>query len=136
MSGLAAVLAGRSEPGVYRWHAAFAVPDVRHAVEHAEWRFAHLDGVGIEERAAALAAVKEALGLPAYVGSNLDALWDGLREVDEPMVLLWDSWAPLARADRAGFDGLLGVLGGRAEQGGLTVLLRGEGPEIDVPFLD
>ena len=36
MSGLAAVLAGHEPAGVYRWHAAFDVPEVRHTVEQTE----------------------------------------------------------------------------------------------------
>ena len=44
MSGLAALLAGRKEPGIYRWHGAFGAPDVQHTVEHAGWHFAHVDG--------------------------------------------------------------------------------------------
>ena len=41
MSGLAGLLAGRKEPGLYLWHGAFSAEDVRHTVEHAGWRFAH-----------------------------------------------------------------------------------------------
>ena len=46
MSGLAALLAGRVEPGTYLWHGAFEVEDVKHTVEHAGWGFGHVDGPG------------------------------------------------------------------------------------------
>ena len=51
---------------------------------------------------------------------------------------MWDGWAPLARADEHAFSGALSCLGGwvNAEQAGrFAVLLRGEGPPIDVPEL-
>ncbi len=54
------------------------------------------------------------------------------------MVLLWDGWSPLARHDEQAFRVALSVLGGRANADrGCTfaVLLRGEGPTIDLPEL-
>jgi RNAse (barnase) inhibitor barstar len=77
-----------------------------------------------------------AVGAPDHFGQNLDAMWDVLRDVDGPMLLLWDEWGPIARADRDTFDQVTGLLSNRAEQGGLAVLLRGEGPEITIPSLD
>jgi hypothetical protein len=77
-----------------------------------------------------------AVGAPDHVERDLDAVGDVLRDVDGPMLLLWDQWGPIARADRDTFDTVTGLLSNRAEQGGLAVLLRGEGPEIDVPSLD
>jgi hypothetical protein len=53
-------------------------------------------------------------------------------------VLLWDGWSPLARHDEQAFHVALSVLGGRvhADRGcPFAVLLRGEGPDIDVPEL-
>ena len=136
MSGLAGILAGHHAPGVYRWHAAFGPADVRHTVEHAGWRFARVDGVGVEDKTALMGALGAAVGAPDHYGQNLDAMWDVLRDVDGPMLLLWDEWGPIARADRDTFDRVTSLLNDRAEQGGLAVLLRGEGPEIDVPSLD
>jgi len=51
MSGLAGVLADHITPGVYRWHAAYHVSDVQHAVELAGWKFAYLDGCQVETAA-------------------------------------------------------------------------------------
>ncbi|MEV7428808.1 MULTISPECIES: barstar family protein [unclassified Nocardioides] len=133
MSGLAALLAGRVRPGVHRWEAASDVPDVRHTVEHAGWRFAHLDGWVHPTRAETLEALGEALALPDWWGRNLDALADCLRDLDtDRTVLLWDGWGPLAREDPRSFAVVRRLLGGS----GLAVLLRGEGPDVDVPLLD
>lgn len=53
-------------------------------------------------------------------------------------VLLWDGWSPLARHDEQAFHDALGVLGGRCHADAgcpFAVLLRGEGPPLDVPEL-
>jgi hypothetical protein len=62
--------------------------------------------------------------------------------VDAPgrngVVLLWDGWSPLARHDEQAFGVALSVLGGRAHADRgcpFAVLLRGEGPAIDLPEL-
>ena len=54
------------------------------------------------------------------------------------VVLLWDGWSPLARHDEQAFHVALSVLGGRAhDRPGrkFAVVLRGDGPPIDVPEL-
>lgn len=134
MSGLAGVLAGRTPSGVYRWHAAYDVADVRHAVEVAQWRFAHLDGWAVDTAAGLHEGLAAALALPEHYGRNLDALNDCLRDLTTPTVLLWDGWSPLARADRRTFGRVTAVLAEHADR--LTVLLRGDGPDVDVPTLD
>ena len=142
MSGLAAVLAGQVEPGVYRWHAAFEVAEVRHTVELADHGFAHVDGWLATTKAEVLTALGRALGFPETYGENLDALEDCLRDVarDVPAVLLWDGWGTLAHADRRTFEVLVDILRGRAAdrtKGGFTVLLRGDGPATTgVPAID
>lgn len=144
MSGLAALLAGRKEPGIFRWHGAFDVADVRHTVEHAGWRFAHVDGWLEESSEEFLEGVGTALSLPDGSARSFDALADGLQDVaagdGAGTVLLWDGFSPFARADEQGFSVALSVLGSRvnAERGDrFAVLLRGEGPEVPgVPSLD
>lgn len=142
MSGLAALLAGHTTPDTYRWHNAAHVDDVEHAVEKADWRFVYLDGWTIEDRETFLKALTSALELPDYDGSGFDALRSHLDEITAAghtgTVLLWDGWSPLARADEAAFREALSTLGGRtgAQDGDkCALLLRGEGPEIDVPEL-
>ena len=149
MTGLAALMAGRRPPGIYRWHAAFEVADVKHTVEHAGGRFAHLDGWKTETKAEFLTAIGEALEFPDYYHHNFDALLDCLRDVgsypEDPdseagTVLLWDGWGPFARADERAFSVALSVLSQRVDEneaGRFSVLMRGDGPELDdVPSLD
>ena len=139
MSGLAAVLSGRVAPGIYRWHGAFDVDEVRHTVGHAGWNFAWLDGWHGGTKQEFLEAVGITLDFPDHYGQNFDALADCLQDVRGDTVLLWDGWGPLARADAQAFSVALSVLGTRvnAERGGpFTVLLRGDGPDVGVPSLD
>lgn len=137
MSGLAALLAGRKEPGIYHWHGAFGAADVQHTVEHADWHFAHVDGWQSETKKEFLEAVGEALNFPDHYGRNFDALADCLQDVkagdSHGTILLWDGWGPFARHDERAFSVALSVLGTRvnAERGGaFAVLLRGEGPDV------
>lgn len=137
MSGLAGLLAGHRDAGVYQWHAAFDAEDVRHTVEHAGWQFGHVDGWTHQDKAGLLSELAGGLGLPAWFGHNYDALMDALRDLAEPTLVLWDGWGTLARLDRRDFGLALSVLADRAaERPPFAVLLRGEGPGIDVPFLD
>lgn len=142
MSGLAAVLAARHEPGVFRWHAAFPAAEVAHAVEHAGWSFGHLDAWPTDSKEEFLDRIATALSLPD-VGGNFDALTDCLRDVaadGKGVVLLWDGWGPFAHADEAAFGKALQVLSERAsdrERAPFVVLLRGDGPELaEVSSLD
>jgi Barstar (barnase inhibitor) len=142
MSGLAALLAGHNPPALYQWHSAAPVPDVQHAVEHAGWRFVHVDGWTIEDKESFLKAVAQAFAFDNGSMTSFDALSDRLADVDAPgrsgAVLLWDGWSPLARRDEQAFRVALSVIGGRtnADRGcPLAVLLRGDGPHLDVPEL-
>jgi hypothetical protein len=137
VSGLAAVLAGREAPGIHTWHGAFDAADVRHSVEHAGWGFAHVDGwTRGDSKAGFLDAVGDALDFPAHYGRNFDALADCLHDIGagrDGVVLLWDGWATLARADERAFSIALSVLGSRVNDDRgvpFTVLLRGEGPVL------
>jgi hypothetical protein len=136
MSGLAALLAGHHEPGLYLWHGAFEVADVRHTVEHAGWGFAHVDGLHDQTKAEFLEAVGRELDFPDHYGRNFDALADCLSDVGEHVdgtCLLWDGWGAFARAEPQAFSVALSVLGTRvnAERGTpFAVLLRGDGPHV------
>jgi RNAse (barnase) inhibitor barstar len=140
MSGLAALLAGHRKPGIYRWSSALDVAHIRRAVEHARWRFVSLDSWQIEDKKAFLEATKDVMGFPDDFGHNFDALADSLNDVTHPdgegVLVLWDGWGPFARADRKAFDVAVDVLSVRARSsrhGKFIVLMRGPGPEIDVP---
>ena len=140
MSGLAALLAGHNPPNIYQWHSAAHVPDVQHAVEHAGWKFAYLDGWTIEDKEAFLRAATDALHCTE--AENFDAMSDGLSDVTagdtNGIVFMWDGWSPLARHDEQAFSVALSVLGSRVndQKGGkFAVVLRGDGPPLDVPEL-
>lgn len=137
MSGLAALLAGHTRPGVYRWHNVASVTDVQHAVEHAGWTFRLLDGWVIEDRDAFLKAKSAALGLAEPIGDldDLGPALDGFDAGERGTVLLWDGWSPLARHDEATFTAALEGLGSRTGAGKLAVLLRGEGPDLELEEL-
>jgi RNAse (barnase) inhibitor barstar len=137
MSGLARLLAGRVQPGVYHWTSAADIDDVRHAVDHAHWRFVLLDTWGSDDKAGFMAACHGAFELPEWFGRNFDALGDALSDVgpgDDHLgvVVLWDGWGPLARAERRVFDVAVDVFSARVDDeraGPFAVLLRGPGPD-------
>lgn len=142
MSGLAALLAGHNPADVYQWHSAANVADVEHAVEHAGWMFVHLDGWTIEDKQSFLKATATAFGIAEDLGENFDALSDRLADVDcgdrSGVVLLWDGWSPFARHEEQAFKVALSVLGARANADRgckFAVILRGDGPMLDVPEL-
>lgn len=137
MSGLAGVLADHIPPGVYRWHAAYHVPDVQHAVEHAGWRFAYLDGHAVETAAELHSALADALELPDSYGHTMDALDGCLDDIcgeGQKMVLLWDAWSPLARAEQRTFTSAIETL--RSRSSNMCVLVRGEGPDLGLASID
>ncbi|MEP6815975.1 MAG: barstar family protein [Marmoricola sp.] len=137
MSGLAAILGGHHPAGVYQWHGAMPEAEVKHTVEHAGWDFGLVDGWTHPDKAGLLAELAATLSFPVWFGHNFDALADCLRDVTEPMVVLWDGWATLARVDGNAFEAALDVFMERAGQTPpFAVLLRGDGPEVDVPSLD
>ena len=141
MSGLAALLAGHTPPRIYQWHNAASVEDVQHAVEKAGWCFRYLDGWTVEDKESFLKTTAASLDLPDYFGQNLDALADSLDDIDcgeHGMVLLWDGWSPLARHDEKAFAKVKRILEKRAasdKRGKLAVIMRGEGPSIEVEEL-
>lgn len=142
MSGLAALLAGHTQPDVYLWHNAANVADVEHAVDKAGWHFVYLDGWMVEDKDAFLKALGAALEIPDFDGQSFDGLSEKLHDVDahgqRGIVFLWDGWSPLARADEESFHRAVSVLNGRAHEEGCdkcAVLLRGEGPEVEIKEL-
>lgn len=153
MSGLAPVLAGREPTGLFRWAAEFTAQDLTATLEVTGWRLAALDGAYAQTKAEVLAALGVALELPDYYGANFDALADCLSDLETSTVLLWDDWGPFARADERSFSILRRILESRARdtnpsnpsnpsrpsrpiKPGFLVLLRGEGPDLDIPLLD
>ncbi len=140
MSGLAALLAGHNPPDVYQWHSAAPVADVRHAVEKAGWSFAYLDGWTVEDQESFMKSAAACLQT-TDAGQDVEALAACLQAIEadgQGMVLLWDGWSPLARKDEGAFNRALEAFRKRAssEDGGkLAVILRGEGPPLELDEL-
>lgn len=140
MSGLAALLAGHNPPGVYQWRSAAPAADVQHAVEHAGWMFRYLDGWTIEDQESFLKSAATCLDT-SDSGTDMDALADCLDKIEvgkNGMVMLWDGWSPLARKDEGCFGKALEAFRRRStsdRHGKLAVILRGDGPDLDVDEL-
>ncbi|MPZ62451.1 MAG: hypothetical protein GEU93_14390 [Propionibacteriales bacterium] len=142
MSGLAAVLADRKPPGVYRWTSGLEVAGVGHAVEKAGWRFAFVDTCRTDDQDGFLAEVARVLGSggtePVTGPGALAALLGGVH-ADHGTVVLWEGWSPFARADRQAFERVVDALrerSGTTRGGAFAALLRGDGPEIGIAELD
>ncbi len=65
-------------------------------------------------RAEVFAALAAALELPPWFGSNLDALWDSLADLERPTALVVEGWDDLARAVPVDARRLLDLLAERA----------------------
>lgn len=85
---LAAVLDGRTPPGVLTWPAERPVADALTAAEDAGWRGSSLDLAGAVDKAAFMERCARALRLPDWFGRNWDALADCLTDL---------SWCPADR---------------------------------------
>lgn len=141
MRPLAALLAGRLAPAVYRWERAWPAARIRVDAERAGWRPAYVDGRDADDKAAFLDELAEALDFPDWFGGNFDALADCLRDLTSAggVLLVWESWSTLAEQDPGSFAIAVEVLGERAADPAadpFAVLLCGEGPPVGVPDLD
>lgn len=143
MSGLARLLAGHTSPAVYHWATAADREVVRHAAERAGWAYVHLDTWQVEGKAEFLQACKATLGFEDLEEHSFDGLGDALNDVQPGdaagVVVLWDGWGPFARADRHAFDVAVDVFDARVDTdraGPFAVLLKGPGPQTDLPELD
>lgn len=114
---LAAVLSGEREPGVFP--SSDPIEEIRVEAERHDWTVRVLTRP-VSTKDEALAALGEALEFPAHFGHNLDALWDCLRDLDEPLVLVWAGSEAL---DPLAFEPIIDVLQERADQGGFAVVL-------------
>lgn len=104
MSGLTDLLTGRVPPGVHLWPSSAEAGEIARTVAAAGWRFVHLDGAGVDDRAAFLTRIGEVLEFPATYGVNFDALADLLDDVGDGdadgTLLLWDAWEGFATDER------------------------------------
>ena len=142
MSGLARLLAGHADPGIYHWTSPTDAGAVSHTVAAAGWCFVGLDTWKVQDKDEFLHACRSAFDVAAFEEHSFDGLADALGDVQPGdtagVLVLWDGWAPFARADRHAFDVAVDVLAARVETerlGTFAVVLHGPGPETDVPEL-
>lgn len=144
MSGLAALLVGRRDAGIYRWDSRLPAVDVERAVAHAGWRAFVLDARAVTDVAGLHSAIAAACGFPA----GYDRTWAGLADnlVDlswapgRGRLLLYEGWGMLARCDPDGWETAREVLARvcvhwRKLETPFAVLLRGPGPAEGIPEL-
>lgn len=143
MSGLARLLARHTPPGVYHWASPADAGAVEHAVAAAGWRFLCLDTWKVESKDDFLHACRAALGVESLEEHSFDGLADALNDVQagdtSGVLVLWDGWAPFARADRHAFDVAVDVFDARVDSerlGTFAVVVQGPGPQSDLPELD
>ncbi|GEP37098.1 hypothetical protein NPS01_07610 [Nocardioides psychrotolerans] len=139
MSGLEALLDGLLAPGVHRLHPSYDVGGLRPVVEHAGWRWAHLDGWTRETKGEVLHGLGEVLGFPEHYGRNLDALADCLDDICDATVLVWEGWGAFAVTDEPTFAVVVEILRrrtGRKGAAAFSVLLTGAGLDLALPELD
>lgn len=145
MSGLAGLLTGRREPGLYVWQSHLPPADVAHAAEHARWRAFVLDGRSICDKDALLDRMAASCGFPSTFERNWGALTDCLNDLSwaapaRGFLLLYEGWGMLARSEPESWSAARRAIEGACAHWAGTstpfaVLLRGPGPDKDIPEL-
>ena len=69
-----------------------------------------VDLSGVHDRVSLHRRLEEALMLPSWYGSNLDALYDALTEVSVPMHVLFTAWEKLQEEEPVYFNRFRAVL--------------------------
>lgn len=142
MTDVRSLIVARPEAGVYRWRATEPARLVRQAVRSSGWHCYLLDGARITDTESFLTGCAEALGLPDRHTQDWDSLGQALTELRPApgYVLVYDSWMVLATADPAGWRRAKQLLTDAVDTWwhrdvAMYVLLRGQGPDPDLPVL-
>lgn len=69
-----------------------------------------VDLSGVDDRASLHHRLEQALMLPSWYGSNLDALYDALTEASAPMHILFTAWEKLQEKEPVYFNRFRAVL--------------------------
>jgi hypothetical protein len=138
------VVAGRREPGVYRWRSSAHYGALARELTAAGWGLYPLDGRMITEPARLFDACARELRFPIWFGHDWAALSHCLADLSwlpaRGHVLLWDRFGVLAHTDPQAWRRAYEVCGQavaarvRYNAPPLYVLLRGTGP-VDAPLL-
>lgn len=127
--------------GVYHWNGR---ADAERQAEQHGWRYVLLDTGAVEDRDGFLLACCESFDLPEGQVTGWDALDECLRGLDleEPdgVLVVWEGWSVLAVTDPDAFETAVEVfqdacVAWRDDEVPGAVLLRGPGPETDLPTL-
>ncbi|MFG1998247.1 barstar family protein [Spirillospora sp. NPDC048911] len=130
------LLAGRLEPGVFRWGPPASFDWIERA-ERAGLRVFRLDGHAAKGKESFLRMCAEAFQFPDWFGNNWDALEDCLTDLSwapgrKGYLVGYEAWAELAAADQGSFRTALDVFAEAVESwrdsdSPMTVLLIGDG---------
>ncbi|MGI8333354.1 barstar family protein [Actinomadura scrupuli] len=147
LGGLAGVLAGKTEPGVYLW----TVPgstrraDVVEAAQGAGWRPFWLAGQTVTDKEEFLEMSAEGLEFPDWFGHNWDALADCLTDLTwatsmAGYLIVYAGWQALAQEEPESFSTAIDILAEavdlwRDTETPMTVLLPATGDEDVAPDL-
>jgi Barstar (barnase inhibitor) len=147
LGGLAGVLAGKTEPGLFLW----SVPgstrrsDVVDAATKAGWRPFWLAGQAVTDAGTFLEMAAEGLEFPDWFGHDWDALADCLTDLTwttsmAGYLIVYAGWQALAQEDPEGFAMVMEVLTEavdlwRDTETPMTMLLPTSGDEEFVPEL-
>lgn len=65
----------------------------------------------------ALAQLGRGLGFPSWYGGNLDAAWDCLTDISDPVQVLWTGWQDFAVHHPVDWADLVSLFRDRADEG-------------------
>jgi RNAse (barnase) inhibitor barstar len=147
LGGLAGVLAGKTEPGVFLW----SIPgstrrsEVEDAAKGAGWRPFWLAGQTVTDQDEFLDMVAEVLEFPDWFGHDWDALADCLTDLTwattmAGYLIVYAGWQALAQEDPDAFATVVEILVEavdlwRDTESPMTVLLPTTGEEQFAPAL-
>ncbi|MFZ0324822.1 MAG: barstar family protein [Actinomycetes bacterium] len=108
------------------------------------WQVITLDTAGVLDKDGYMVAVDDAFDLPDWFRHSWDTLDECLRalDLDDPdgVLVVWDNWNDFAVADPDAFETAIEVfqdatVAWRDDKIPGAVVLRGHGPETDLPTL-
>ena|ERR1700754_4365187 len=151
LGGLTSLLAGKAEPGVYRWEIPGATrrDDVARAATAAGWRLFWLAGQSVTDQAEFLDLCVESFSFPDWFGHDWDDLQDCLTDLTwlnghapGGFLVVYAGWQALAQEEPGDFDAALEAFTSavdlwRDSDTPMAVLLPGDGRAAgSLPVLD
>ncbi len=132
-------------PGVYRYAGRVGNTELLRWAQAHSWSAWQVNGAGVKNKADFLAALKQAMHLPVWLGHNWDALDEALRDLDGQRapgyLLVYDSPFAFAEGEPASWQAALDILRDAAafwqERGQpfYTLLRHTHGAAPEIPLL-